>query len=160
MSELESLRALDSAIEYLTGEYDEEFPMVAGLISLRASLASMTQERDQALVQCDAAVKIANELMSYKDALTQERDQQANENQMRIAHEAELANDVTALYAERNALAQERDALQAVIEEARLLHVQSPSFEYSCEMCNGGEDWPCPTFAVLAKAPPEQETTK
>src|ERR1035437_8343072 len=90
MSELESLRALDSAIEYLTGEYDEEFPMVAGLISLRASLASMTQERNEWEAK-------------FYDAATNSTD-----------HEGELA----ALTQERDALQRENDAMQNVTGES------------------------------------------
>ena len=35
------LAALDPAIEYLTGEYGEDFPMVERLIKLRESLAAL-----------------------------------------------------------------------------------------------------------------------
>src|ERR1035437_2768636 len=112
MSELESLRALDSAIEYLTGEYDEEFPMVAGLISLRASLASITQERQQLEIE----LSNTREDLIYARRSSEQWDANAAEANVALA-----------------ALTQERDALQIQIKMARDILLSDLRYTYGEE---------------------------
>ena len=129
MSELESLRALDSAIEYLTGEYDEEFPMVAGLISLRASLASMTQERDDWKDSYARDIDfVTDKSLETIAALTQERDEALlgygrvlNTLQFykqKFEDPDEMLAAATEIATENSRLTQERDALAEDLENS------------------------------------------
>jgi hypothetical protein len=51
----QALAALDPAIEYLTGEYGEDFPMVERLVKLRAALPAIPLDDPEKLLREYAA---------------------------------------------------------------------------------------------------------